>query len=267
MRLITSPSAEETVRDKINRDALADGSFSKHGKLNSFSSSLPPYVKVENEEILKRNTEWNRQKTELLKFQDTPSPMANLKASTGGGQRAISSFDGTMQQNYRTSQNDSANKMQDGSLIEEEMTFEELSSKLGGLHTNVMTGGEGGTERRTFHVMVGNQGVPFSDLSSSVHISVRNPISSNHDQSKNQSLDFNNLPALMQTTDKSYDEYGDNDDADEYRDYFRPRFDFDLRQFNHYSVNKMTGENYTTGGQRGSFMDHGPGDKTTEKQA
>ena len=66
----------------------------------------------------------------------------------------ISSFDAAASNqglpvHRRSMTNDSATQMyeamqqdprfRDGSLIEEEMTFEELSSKLGGLHTNVLS--------------------------------------------------------------------------------------------------------------------------------
>ena len=55
------------------------------------------------------------------------------------------------------------------------MTFEELSSKLGALHTNVLTEGEV-TERRTFNnIIVDNVSnkLPFNDLSESANISLR----------------------------------------------------------------------------------------------
>ena len=103
----------------------------------------------------------------------------------------ISSFDATQSMqgglpiHRRSITNDSANQIyemqdpryQDGSLIEEEMTFEELSSKLGGLHqTHALSDEQQTIERRTFQVTNN----PFQDLNSSVHISMRSLPNSGH---------------------------------------------------------------------------------------
>jgi hypothetical protein len=64
-----------------------------------------------------------------------------------------------------------------GSLIEEEMTFEELSSKLGGL---------------VFDEQPNGQDLIFNDLASSARISICTPLESSN-VSKNISLDCSTL--------------------------------------------------------------------------
>ena len=69
------------------------------------------------------------------------------------------------------------------------MTFEELSSKLGALHTNVLSEGEV-TKRRTFNnIVVDNASnkLLFNDLSESANISVRQSKNSEVGASKNYS--------------------------------------------------------------------------------
>ena len=71
----------------------------------------------------------------------------------------------------------------------------------------------------------------------------------------NGSLDFRNLPALMQTLDKA-STVQDGQEHEEVED-CRPRFDHDQRQLNHFNVNKMTYENQAFATMnRGSFVDN-----------
>ena len=70
----------------------------------------------------------------------------------------------------------------------------------------------------------------------------------------NGSLDFHNLPALMQTLDRG-SMLEEGDEMDEMPD-CRARFEHDERPLNHYNVNKMTGDNHAFATvNRGSFVD------------
>jgi hypothetical protein len=81
-------------------------------------------------------------------------------------------------------------------LIEEEMTFEELSSKLGGL---VFDDGPDLIRRNSNSQIPATANNPFSDVASSARISVCSPIDSG-----DVTLDFIRIPELLEPLDAPY---------------------------------------------------------------
>ena len=83
-------------------------------------------------------------------------------------------------------------------------------------------------------------------MNSSAQISVCTPFDSWCDNNQavgdkdkmNQSLDFFNLPALMQSLDEPDNNLAQTQMIDTL--IVKPRFEYNSRAFNHYSVNKMT---------------------------
>ena len=121
------------------------------------------------------------------------------------------------------------------SLIEEEMTFEELSSKLGP-HSGALTAPNGAIQ----------------DLLNESRISIRTPDDSLMLESKNKSVDFANIPDLLDRLDDKHNpspfvDGGGSPPIATTAAYTnsasRSRFDYEQRFFNHFNVNKMTMEN------------------------
>ena len=127
------------------------------------------------------------------------------------------------------------------------MTFEELSSKLGGIYMHEEVNGHNRVTG-THTNLAGMVTNPFYDVSSSAQISMCTPVGSN-DVSMNQSIDFANIPELLEPLD-AQNQVGLESPG-------KAKFDYEHRFFNHFNVNKMTNENQAFATMnRGSFAEN-----------